>query len=117
MVFSAPTLVKFIAAESRTLMDKCRPSRKQHYWLFRRRCRLVPLLITLTIPLWPHISCAITLSHADVQRIGNRIWQNECNGTIFGLTARNAGAHFPPPGIAHSISYPQPRPPPLHHTS
>src|SRR5947208_1400129 len=67
MVFSAPTLVKFIAAESRTLMDKCRPSRRQHYWLFRRCYRLVPLLITLTIPLWPHITCAITFSHDDVQ--------------------------------------------------
>src|SRR6266480_3736410 len=109
MVFSAPTLVKFIAAESRTLMDKCRPSRKQHYWLFRRRCRLVPLLITLTIPLWPHISCAITLSHADVQRIGKRIWQNECNGTIFGLTAWNEGEDFASLGIGHFIWYPKGR--------
>ena len=109
MVFSAPTLVKFIAAESRTLMDKCRPSRKQHYWLFRRCCRLVPLLITLTIPLWPHISCAITLSHADVQRIGKRIWQNECNGTIFGLTAWNEGEDFASLGIGHFIWYPKGR--------
>jgi hypothetical protein len=109
MVFSAPTPVKFIAAESRTLMDKCRPSRKQHHWLFRRRCRLVPLLITLTIPLWPHISCAITLSHADVQRIGTRIWQNECNGTISGLTAWNEGEDFASLGIGHFIWYPKGR--------
>jgi hypothetical protein len=113
MVFSTPTLVKLIAAESRTLMDKCRPSRKQHYWLSRRHCRLFPLLITLTIPLWPHISCAITLSHADVQRIGKRIWRNECNGTISGLTAWNEGEDFASLGIGHFIWYPKGRPGPF----
>ena len=109
MVFPAPGLVKLIAAESRTLMDKCRPSRKQHYWQFRRRCLFAPLLITWTIPLWPHMSCAITLSHADVQRIGKKIWQNECNGTISGLTAWNEGEDFASLGIGHFIWYPKGR--------
>jgi len=109
MVFPAPGLVKLAAAESRTLMDKCRPSRKQHDRLFRRRCLLFLLLITWTIALSPHISSAITLSQADVQRIGKKIWQNECNGTISGLTSWNQGEDFASLGIGHFIWYPQGR--------
>jgi hypothetical protein len=109
MVFPAPGLVKLADAESRTLMDKCRASRKQRYWLFRRNCCLFLSLITCAIPLWPHISGAITLSHADVQRIGKKIWQNECNGTISGLTAWNEGEDFASLGIAHFIWYPKGR--------
>src|SRR5467141_1315224 len=109
MVFPAPGLVKLAAAESRTLMDKCRPSRKQHDQLFRRRCLLFLLLITWTIALSPHISSAITLSQADVQRIGKKIWQNECNGPISGLTSWNQGEDFASLGIGHFIWYPQGR--------
>ena len=29
------------------------------------------------------------------QRIGERIWKNECNGTISGLTSWNVGEPFP----------------------
>ncbi len=107
MVFPAPGLVKLAAAESRTLMDKCRPSRKQHYWVFRGRRLVLLLLITCAIPLWPHMSCAITLSHAEVQRIGKKIWQNECNGTISGLTSWNQGEDFASLGIGHFIWYPK----------
>jgi hypothetical protein len=109
MVFPAPGLVKLAAAESRTLMDKCRPSRKQRYWLTRRHCRLFLLLITCAIPLWPHVSGAITFSHGDVQRIGKKIWQNECNGTISGLTSWNEGEDFASLGIGHFIWYPKGR--------
>jgi len=59
------------------------------------------------IALWPHISGAITLSHADVQKIGKKIWQNECNGTISGLTAWNQGEDFASLGIGHFIWYPK----------
>src|SRR5207249_214713 len=45
--------------------------------------------LVAAIALWPQISCAITLSHGDILRIGKRVWQNECNGTISGLTAWN----------------------------
>jgi hypothetical protein len=107
IVLPAPCLIKLIAAESRTLMDKCRSSRKQQHWLFRRHYLLVILLISWTIALWPHPSCAITLSHADVQRIGKKIWQNECNGTISGLTAWNQGEDFASLGIGHFIWYPK----------
>ena len=109
MIFPAPGLVKLAAAESRTLMDKCRPSRKQRYRLIRSHCRLFLLLITCAIPLWPHVSGAITLSHGDVQRIGKKIWQNECNGTISGLTSWNQGEDFASLGIGHFIWYPKGR--------
>ena len=109
MVIPAPGLIKLTAAESRTLMDKCRPSRKQHDWSSRRPYPLVLLLIIWMIPLWPQISCGITLSHSDVQRIGKKIWQNECNGTISGLTSWNQGEDFASLGIGHFIWYPKGR--------
>ncbi len=90
-------------------MDKCRSSRKQQQWPFRGHSLLVLLLISWTIALWPHLSNAITLSHADAQRIGKKIWQNECNGTISGLTAWNQGEDFASLGIGHFIWYPKGR--------
>ena len=39
--------------------------------------------------------------------IGRRIWQNECKGTISGLTSWNRGEGFPSLGIAHCIWYPE----------
>jgi hypothetical protein len=102
-------LIKLIAAESGTLMDKRRPSRKQHRWRFGRSCFLAVLLLTASIAAWPHLLCAITLSHGDVLRIGKRIWQNECNGTIAGLTAWNEGEDFASLGIGHFIWYPKGR--------
>ena len=108
MVFFCADPVKMTAAETRTLMDKCRPSRKQHSWLFRRRfLALLPLISTILLS--PHISCGITLSHGDVLRIGKKIWQNECNGTISGLTAWNEGEDFASLGIGHFIWYPKGR--------
>ncbi len=109
MVIPAPGLIKLTAAESRTLMDKCRPSRKQHARPSRRPYLLVLLPITWMIPLWPQISCGINLSHSDVQKIGKRIWQNECNGTISGLTSWNEGEDFASLGIGHFIWYPKGR--------
>jgi hypothetical protein len=109
MMISCGSLIRILAAETRTLMDKCRSSRKQHHWLFGRRACSVVLAVTLTISLWPHSSCAITLSHADVLRIGKRVWQNECNGTISGLTAWNEGEDFASLGIGHFIWYPKGR--------
>src|SRR6476659_1693406 len=109
MVFSAASLIRFIVAESRTLMDKCRPSRKQHNWPFRGRHVLALLIITSTISLCADTSVGISLSHADVQKIGKKIWQNECNGTISGLTSWNEGEDFASLGIGHFIWYPKGR--------
>src|SRR5262249_10792078 len=90
-------------------MDKRSASRKQDYSLFGSRSWHLLLGITLTISLWPHSSSAITLSHTEVLRIGKRIWQNECNGTISGLTAWNEGEDFASLGIGHFIWYPKGR--------
>jgi hypothetical protein len=50
---------------------------------------------------------AINLSPAETRRIGNRIWQNECGGTIAGLTSWNTGENFASLGIGHFIWYPK----------
>lgn len=39
-------------------------------------------------------------------RIGRRVWQNECAGTIDGLTSWNSGEQFASMGIGHFIWYP-----------
>jgi hypothetical protein len=52
-------------------------------------------------------TAAINLSPSDTQRIGNRIWQNECNGTLAGLTSWNEGENFASLGIGHFIWYPK----------
>ncbi len=38
--------------------------------------------------------------------IGRKIWQNECAGSVAGLTTWNAGEEFPSIGIGHFIWYP-----------
>ncbi len=46
------------------------------------------------------------LSPAQIDRVGQRIWQNECGGTVAGLTSWNAGEDFASLGIGHCIWYP-----------
>jgi hypothetical protein len=60
-------------------------------------------LIAITGSAW----AAINLSPAETRRIGNRIWQNECGGTVAGLTSWNAGENFASLGIGHFIWYPK----------
>jgi len=50
---------------------------------------------------------AIRLSRAESLRIGRKIWQNECGGTIAGLTSWNVGENFASLGIGHFIWYPK----------
>jgi hypothetical protein len=101
--------VKLVAAETGTLIDKRRPSRTER----RSRsegCYFLPALVfAALIAFLPRPLYAITLSHADVLRIGKKIWQNECNGTIAGLTSWNAGEDFASLGIGHFIWYPKGR--------
>jgi hypothetical protein len=52
-------------------------------------------------------TAAIDLSLSDTRRIGKRIWQNECNGTVAGLTSWNSGENFASLGIGHFIWYPK----------
>ena len=46
------------------------------------------------------------LTAAQKSAIGKKIWQNECAGTVPGLTTWNAGEEFPSIGIGHFIWYP-----------
>jgi hypothetical protein len=55
----------------------------------------------------PAVASALTLSDAEAQRIGHKIWQNECNGTVAGLTSWNEGENFASLGIGHFIWYPK----------
>jgi|UniRef100_UPI003784EB25 hypothetical protein len=47
------------------------------------------------------------LSAVQIDRVGRRIWQNECGGTVAGLTSWNVGEDFASLGIGHFIWYPQ----------
>jgi hypothetical protein len=66
------------------------------------------LVLFLALPAFSTASAAgPNLSRSDTIRIGKRIWQNECNGTVAGLTSWNAGENFASLGIGHFIWYPK----------
>ena len=46
------------------------------------------------------------LTASQLDRVGRRIWQNECAGTVDGLTSWNTGEDFASLGIGHFIWYP-----------
>jgi hypothetical protein len=48
----------------------------------------------------------VHLSDTQADHIGQRLWQNECGGTISGLTSWNSGENFASLGIGHFIWYP-----------
>jgi len=50
---------------------------------------------------------ALTISHAEALRIGHKVWQNECNASLAGLTSWNEGENFASLGIGHFIWYPK----------
>lgn len=83
-------------------MEKPRSS-TQHY----PPCGLLAglLFIAATAPNWA--AQPVRISDADALRIGKKIWQNESNGTVSGLTAWNSGENFASLGIGHFIWYPQ----------
>jgi hypothetical protein len=47
------------------------------------------------------------LTPRELDVIGRRVWQNECNGTREGLTSWNSGENFASLGIGHFIWYPK----------
>jgi hypothetical protein len=49
---------------------------------------------------------ATALAPAELEQIGRRIWKNECDGKVDGLTSWNAGENFASLGIGHFIWYP-----------
>ncbi len=70
----------------------------------RRKTAALTLLLAALLPLGG--SASISLSHQEAMRIGRKIWQNECGGTVAGLTSWNAGENFASLGIGHFIWYP-----------
>jgi hypothetical protein len=50
---------------------------------------------------------ALNLSRDQALRIGRKIWQNECGGSVAGLTSWNEGENFASLGIGHFIWYPE----------
>lgn len=81
--------------------------------------KFIPILTLCALPL---LSCSSTqatspvlvktnsaskLSQAQKTKIGNKIWQNECAGSVNGLTTWNTGEEFPSMGIGHFIWYPK----------
>jgi hypothetical protein len=79
-------------------MDKPDSSRNQF---------LVSFATVILLAVGTHDAPVISLSRSDTLKIGKRIWQNECNGTIAGLTAWNEGENFASIGIGHFIWYPK----------
>ena len=83
-------------------MDKPHPSRKQNRPV-RRLFFVAFFYFLISAPALP----ATTLSHEEALGIGKKIWQNECKGTVSGLTSWNAGEDFASLGIGHFIWYPE----------
>jgi hypothetical protein len=71
------------------------------------RCRWFYVAAVVSVTILSRSTQAVTLSKSEALRIGKRIWQNECNGTISGLTSWNAGEDFASLGIGHFIWYPK----------
>lgn len=74
------------------------------------------LVFLLTFASFTALSCtetvngkcsAICISPQDAEKVAHKIWQNECAGTIKGLTSWNQGEDFASLGIGHFIWYPK----------
>ena len=69
--------------------------------------RQVAVPLTIIMLATASLHATVDISSTDAQRIGKRIWQNECGGTISGLTSWNVGENFASLGIGHFIWYPK----------
>lgn len=72
-----------------------------------RPSRRVAAVLMSVIVMSATFANAIDLSRADAMRIGRKVWQNECGGTVSGLTSWNSGENFASLGIGHFIWYPK----------
>src|SRR5436190_3853856 len=86
------------------LMNKVRSSSRGLDREPGKRMALIALFLLVSAVI---ATAAINLSPSDARRIGKRIWQNECNGTVAGLTSWNSGEDFASLGIGHFIWYPK----------
>jgi hypothetical protein len=75
--------------------------------------RLLVSVIFLALGVSAGLATEIKVSDAEADRIGKKIWRNECSGTRDGLTAWNKGEDFPSLGIGHFIWYPAGKPGPF----
>jgi hypothetical protein len=75
--------------------------------------RLFPILSLILITVIETSQCtyaqSVSLTAAQLNRVGQRIWQNECAGSVAGLTSWNSGEDFASLGIGHFIWYPADR--------
>jgi hypothetical protein len=104
MMPGAVGLLNLGAAGTAMLEKKFSPSSRSAAPISRR---LASLLVLFLVATGGSVLAAINLSPAETRRIGNRIWQNECGGTISGLTSWNTGENFASLGIGHFIWYPK----------
>jgi len=65
------------------------------------------LACSLGATVWAQTEYPINPSNAEALWIGKKIWQNECHGSIKGLTSWNEGENFASLGIGHFIWYPE----------
>ena len=73
--------------------------------------KILLIVILSTFIHFKSLSCAlppstINISAENAHRIAEKIWKNECAGTIEGLTCWNKGENFASLGIGHFIWYP-----------
>jgi hypothetical protein len=64
------------------------------------------LLVIFAILAVPSLRAEISVSDSEAQNIARKVWQNECGGSISGLTSWNSGENFASLGIGHFIWYP-----------
>ncbi|HEV8051753.1 MAG TPA: hypothetical protein VGP47_04600 [Parachlamydiaceae bacterium] len=62
-------------------------------------------LILTSMGIAAHLS-AVNISAENAHKIAEKIWKNECAGTVQGLTCWNKGENFASLGIGHFIWYP-----------
>src|SRR5437762_6984827 len=98
---------KSSAAGRGTLMDKLYSSRKQRGQQDIQARFLAAIAFVACLAGGSQAVHAITLSQSDALRIGKKIWQNECNGSVAGLTSWNEGENSASLGIGHFIWYPK----------
>jgi hypothetical protein len=63
-------------------------------------------LSVLLLPATKALAVTLDLSEAQFVEVGRKVWQNECGGTVAGLTTWNSGEEFASLGIGHFIWYP-----------
>jgi len=67
---------------------------------------MLPRLLAVFFAAALTAAAQVNIPPATAAKIGQRLWQNECGGTVAGLTSWNSGEAFASLGIGHFIWYP-----------